>query len=801
MAAQARWPTWLLVVTLAMVAYQCGFASCADVAGWGDSAAALDLLQEREGAPTGDFPTQELKEKSRDVERQYLAKQKVIADFKEEKWRKKVMKVKVSKYADYLEEIKAKQLSVETEKNAKITAVRKKENDAKNTVTANRQRADDLDAKMAYGDERQKKANAALKSAIKQVGALKNGQGMHADADRSIASAMLAKLRVAQAHNDNSIVGLTADQKKSQKISLLHSSIELAVGSPTDTNLALAVRQIKETTADSTKQSYEEIEKMHTKYEVDQKAFQKKLEDAEKMQKHSKEHTSKKTAEKDGKRNDKMSEGLELPAKRLKEKYNKKDNEERRYKWTSHEDRVTAEYAQKGTLKTESYKIQESDFKKTKAAEEKVLKEECAVLEKKKMGIMEGRNKAVAAFNTAREKLITSQNGLNNVKPYDPSTEKPMYVNAGDGCVVMNEWIVAPGQAAASKDQCEQLCNDKGAHCGGFNYPHNNQCDLLKPGGVGKHPECVMQSNGKCVQNPPQPQGCTVWQKISGPGSQGDTLRVDRSLSSRRLLFGGATKIFSNPAPPQTPPPTPDPQEAEQKAQGRARAENVERAQKEHAKASAEQEKQDQADQEKQTKVNKQNALAQEASTKNAAIAENLANEKQKKTDTAEAERHAHNAEAKMQEANSKAANADTQSRHCEGEMYRRRRTCACDDQAGVGQVLAAGGRRLLSEDLDYGKSNGVAATITPDAAEIAAKKLSNWERRRYVRRRYVAPTAADRRRRAEFPAPPPPARLPGAVCPCCSPAPDGTPDPKPACAAARKAAAENSKTFAPGGR
>lgn len=51
---------------------------------------------------------------------------------------------------------------------------------------------------------------------------------------------------------------------------------------------------------------------------------------------------------------------------------------------------------------------------------------------------------------------------------------------------------------------------------------------------------------------------------------------------------------------------------------------------------------------------------------------------------------------------------------------------------------------------------------------KIDSKKMQNWERRRYVRRRNVPPTAADRRRRYKFPTPPPPARLPGAVCPCC---------------------------------
>merc|ERR1719502_1646042 len=103
-----------------------------------------------------------------------------------------------------------------------------------------------------------------------------------------------------------------------------------------------------------------------------------------------------------------------------------------------------------------------------------------------------------------------------------------------------------------------------------------------------------------------------------------------------------------------------------------------------------------------------------------------------------------------MKERNLKAADADTQARKCEGNLLRRRRTCAC------GEEMRAG-RRLLAE----------AAVETEEEYAFSAM-ATGWERRRYVRRRYVAPSSVDRRRRLNFPAPPPPARIPGAVCPCC---------------------------------
>jgi hypothetical protein len=250
-----------------------------------------------------------------------------------------------------------------------------------------------------------------------------------------------------------------------------------------------------------------------------------------------------------------------------------------------------------------------------------------------------------------------------------------------------------------------------------------------------------------------------------------------------------------------------------------------------HSQAKAAQEKLEAQQREKQIKKDNKAQIAAESQTKQQAIATNLANEKQKKQELGEAERKAHNAEEKMQEANSKAADAAVQSRHCEGEMYRRRRTCACDDIGG------AGGRRLLYvPNVVSAAASSVATTLgisTPTSPptpppttpaptppptmaptlpvttggsqvsqadqEIAQKKMDNWERRRYVRRRYVKPSAADRRRRYAFPAPPPPARLPGAVCPCCTPAPDGTPDPKPACQKAAKAATKHKTMFGGG--
>lgn len=264
----------------------------------------------------------------------------------------------------------------------------------------------------------------------------------------------------------------------------------------------------------------------------------------------------------------------------------------------------------------------------------------------------------------------------------------------------------------------------------------------------------------------------------------------------------------------------------------------------------AAQEKALQDKEEKQQKVATKLMLAQEGGMKATAQAENIALEREAKKALAEAARQAENKKIAMQEANVKLANWDTQSRFCEANKFRRRRTCACDDTtparpegsckdavtaeelAALGETLVGSlkcddyatketcvqpciweetgtpnGRRLLdTAQLGWGKHrseralpraknsmtwtqkqsyrNAVSAPRPASLIEVDEsapppppyslednvrdeKKLNNWERRRYVRRRYVTPTAADRRRRFAFPAPPPKPKVPSAVCPC----------------------------------
>merc|ERR1711871_1853440 len=332
----------------------------------------------------------------------------------------------------------------------------------------------------------------------------------------------------------------------------------------------------------------------------------------------------------------------------------------------------------------------------------------------------------------------------------------------GNECQTQSKYHVG-ARFSTSKAGCEKACSAKGKACHAFNTWEGN-CQLLRHGAVGDHLECPTNRVTGERECPNKLNNCNLYQKVTGPGSEeslvedslelelGDSMGtkdanqvgyVKKAVSS---IGKGISKGWSHLTG----------KEKKDKKAARDRAERSNKAKERSAKAiekSAKERndktKQKNAEKNKKAAVRRANANAKaaEANSKSMAQAKLLADEKRNKRGLKAAERRVQNAGTKMKERNLKAADADTQARKCEGNLLRRRRTCACDDAGG--EEMRAG-RRLLAE------------------AAVETEESTGWERRRYVRRRYVAPSSVDRRRRLNFPAPPPPARIPGAVCPCC---------------------------------
>jgi len=791
------------------------------------------------------FPVQQLKANSANIERVFLAKKKAESDWHNEKWYKKVLKVKVLRDADNIMEKREKKLDNDNEDKARLAAIRSKEDGAKVAATENRQRAQDQEQKTAYATERQKKASFALHQAVKQVTKLKDGEGDLASADRQQSSSMLAKLRVASAHADKNIVGLTPAQKEMLPMRALHAALELATGDPNDVNLHFLSRQFKETTADVAKENKEKIKDMNNKHEHDQKAFLKKLNDAHLMEKQARETKAKKEAIMEGKKEEYRETRLKIPAYRSNEEHQKRVGSELRHEFVDHQNRITYEIDQKGQVELQRMKSHETAYKKAKQSGEALVDNQCENLQKTRVKVMEARNKKVAAFSAARKNLLSSQGAANGTPPYDPSKEAAVYVDKGKKCESRREFLVT-AMVVPDLDLCKLACTEKGAYCGGINYPVDKDplnCELLKPGAVqAPSPQCVENAQTGACEVPGRSANCNIYDKISGPGSSSlppaslgeiSLVQVPVQDESEASLVDLGSGLLSptTPAISQTPEPdlglelalsdaaipdghqgasrkmlffksifgkSPSPPNPMIAVENGVKVERANKVRAEAAKAAegtqkrVERETKTQAElmskrraelaaKEKIRETAEKASRRFEASNKAKLKIEHMAAKKELNKKVAEAERKSSNAEGEMQEANVKAADADVQSRHCEGEKDRRRRTCACDDPKG-------GGRRLLSEP------NPIPVGEISEASEIANKKLLNWERRRYVRRRFVEPSSADRRRRYIYPSPPPPPRIPGEICPCCTPLRSGLENPNPTCVAERERQIANVK-------
>merc|ERR1712159_847946 len=723
-------------------------------------------------ATSGALPVQEMKQKAEEIERSTLAKHKVKADRKEQQWKMRVQKIKVEKIADASMEKKVKYQKLQERRIKELTAKQDKKSQAEQDIVGYKTEAARLSENMARNMATQESAAKALRTGIKSTAKLVAGEGKSAIADRKAATAMLAELRVAEAHADGTIKGLTDAQKANTDFQLLHAAVETAVGTPTLSNVDLAEKQLKDTAKKTHEKHGKLIGKMEVQFKAKRAQELKNKEDRAVEIKAKKELKEKRGQEKGGKKVENINDHMELPGKKIKEGYQKKANDLVRTNWFKHEQRVTDELAVKSRMKTERMIANEQSDKKGAKLAEAENKKVCKSLLAKKVSALERRHKAISAFSAARRGLIKAQATLNGQKT--TIEEAPSYQNKGNECQTQSKYHVG-ARFSTSKAGCEKACSAKGKACHAFNTWEGN-CQLLRHGAVGDHLECPTNRVTGERECPNKLNNCNLYQKVTGPGSEEslvednlelgdddsveltaeDSLRTGVGLWRRRRrgsgFFGGIANSISNGWSHLTG------KEKKDKKAARDRAERSNKAKERNAKARERSAKerndktrQKNAEKNKKAAVRRANANAKaaEANSKSMAQAKLLADEKRNKRGLKAAERRVQNAGTKMKERNLKAADADTQARKCEGNLMRRRRTCACDDAGG--EEMRAG-RRLLAEA----------------AVETEEEESTGWERRRYVRRRYVAPSSVDRRRRLNFPAPPPPARIPGAVCPCC---------------------------------
>lgn len=641
-----------------------------------EEAAGEDMAVHVVAEAGGDFPTQEMRLKTDAIERGYLAKQKIVAEHKEKKWQQKVLRVKVNHLADA--EVKKRSIR-KAEAMKRIDKLQARRFQAMNANLDLQGEKDRVQQTLIEGSllhERSKKTAYSLSVAVKKTEELKNGEGIEALSDRGQVGAMEAKLRIAEAHADGSIKGLTKWQRKDTPSALLHAAVETAVGTPTHLNVDLANDQLHDTAKSIHEKEWKRIDELKEKYKVKAANEAQEKEDAASEAKHKTEVGQKSEAEKKGKQEEGMSAHIELPHKKRVENMQKKRTQQLIDHWSAHEQRVSDELGVKGNMRTIHMKYKEGTEKEKAASLEKIFKAECLKTEATKVSALEVRGKKIGVFEQARQGLIDAQNDLNNRKTTIDEQKLSDEEELGESSKVGTR----PVRLATDQARVREWASYKqksGKHS-------RNLLFFGLFGGGDKGP-----SEGDV--------------KMSVAKTNADAKVAIESVKtkevSRKATYEKSTKS-----------------ESSQKDEAREKADVIEKNRETSTKALE---------------------AAAEKAAKEAVL---LSDERASKARLKKAEKDSHFAEEEMQEANQKAATADTANRKCEGNAFRRRRTCACDDALQRREAME-------EEELELGEGSESGGDVT------------EW-----VRRRYSTKTA--RRRKIGNDA----VRLPTSVCPCCPP-------------------------------
>lgn len=356
--------------------------------------------------PRGPAPPDytELKVKANDMYRTELAKKHVVADYHEQKWNLKVREFRVKKRAD---KVLAKRARDKKEQTKRLAYMSKLKIDA---YGASQQSAEDAARASLQGEhmsvfqEREHKASTALQVTIKKSEAMAAGEGDMAKADRRAAEAAIGKLRVAKAHVDHELIGLTDKQRHVQSVALLHQSLEDAVANPNVFSELNVKRQMKESQWDFEKTRKKEIKAKN------KNAAEKTDEENTEKEQYITEQGQKRWIKKMHDMLDQDTEDRILDRERkvqedaiLKKKVEKDD--EVRHKWLAHEQKGTQEVMVKADRATHLMRTSEITAKSKKNIFMKTLKDRCKTAESKHQKVMEGRNKVIVKKVAANRKV------------------------------------------------------------------------------------------------------------------------------------------------------------------------------------------------------------------------------------------------------------------------------------------------------------------------------------------------------------------------------------------------------------
>jgi len=415
-----RW--WSVVPILLVVCMHCSAAAPEQRS----KTPAATAGSARSKTPSGSFPTQKLKAMADETERTFLARAKVLADEREEKWKKKVLAFKVGRNADKIEERRDKVVREASKKKKEYRDMRKKAYKATLKADVNKGMAEHQTKAATQLKERRQKAEEALKEAVKIATRIHISEGPDAEMDRRTSSAMLAKLRIAQAHADGSLPGLSAEQRKNFCIVSLHAAIKHATGSPSKNNLQRALRMVRKSEECNEKESLKKV-RVKNKRIAAKKAKERKMARLKRKRERRKVLMKKYgKQEKVGKKEERMSE-VELPEKRRREMWTKKRDKEKRHKWMAFQVAQTQKLQEQAKENTDKHIQKEQGTKKEKQQKHKQQKEQCEFLSTRKDMALEKRAKAISAFARARYALLKESGSLKDMFDWTASSESDEY--------------------------------------------------------------------------------------------------------------------------------------------------------------------------------------------------------------------------------------------------------------------------------------------------------------------------------------------------------------------------------------
>jgi len=351
----------------------------------------------------GEMTSQEVVQKADLYDARWTSKIKLRAARREATYQREVWDEKINKHADATQERQSKKKKRQLKKMDMTLKTSNNELAAKNEVETMELQAKSLDENRAQLKGKEAETSLSLKRNIKQVEAMKEAPGQAAEADRITASGILGEMRIAKAHADHILTGLSKKESQSTPLVMLDAAMKRAIADPNQENIAGAKERIERTVAE-----IEQIKEERNVKLVQQgiEKTSKELKDKEEaiaLIKKKAEIKEKRSAELKSKQDEHYQSTLQYVMGKQKLKNTRFYNAELAEKWIAHEGRVDEEHNEKQDYKLHYLQAKETKQKTDHKNLQRERQERCDFLLQRKSEVELRRTAAINAVNSAKD--------------------------------------------------------------------------------------------------------------------------------------------------------------------------------------------------------------------------------------------------------------------------------------------------------------------------------------------------------------------------------------------------------------